>query len=720
MLWSLAFSPRSFAQSPSLQPLDDIPFYIDSSQTLANPLTGGLAMPQFSNYDLDRDGMDDLLVFDRIGTKWLPFLKNPTTGEYKYAPQYESIFPKLTNFALLKDFDGDGIRDIFTSYSELGAQASILVYKGYEEDGRRWFENFEYNSGDPEEPILECHAFDIPAFEDINGDGDLDLMFFPTVGLHIYYYENQSIEMGYGLDSIIYQLTDNCWGRIAYGLNNIELDVCEDSIRSGGASSRTGVCLGSLLLAIDKDGDGDKDVLFSALTDTYLSLLLQDQARVYETDREFIVDDMGELPYFPAAFLVHINEDELPDLCVSSNRQAEVLSGSTEDRFLYFVNTGTAQQPSFELQDESFLVRQSLDEGFRSSIATLDYNHDGLTDIVIAGNYGNPFYTYKSSLVLYENIGTPSSPAYRLVDTDFGRLDQFNFKAIHPTFGDVDQDGDDDLLIGTYLGNLHYFENVAASNRAPIYRFIPSLLDDFKTSFYSRPQLVDLDGDGKKDVLLGSSNGPISWLKNESIPGSPSFSLKQENLGELYQGTFGIESCPFVFANPSGQGQSLLVGTKDGSIDYYPEFHTQAGVAYQLATPQYGGIQVGTAPTPHLADLNADGQLELLLGNERGGLNIYSQDISLSSQQTATDATAFAIIYPNPADDWIKIELKSGELENITISLVNSIGQKTLSLQNLHPTHKPINIDTRSLSPGIYVCNISTKNFQFSQKLLIR
>ena len=52
----------------------DIPVYQNNKQLLL-PFTGGLKAGQFSNIDLNQDGIKDLFVFDRNGDQVLPFIK---------------------------------------------------------------------------------------------------------------------------------------------------------------------------------------------------------------------------------------------------------------------------------------------------------------------------------------------------------------------------------------------------------------------------------------------------------------------------------------------------------------------------------------------------------------------------------------------------------------------------------------------------------------------
>ena len=91
-----------------------IPFY-QAEQLLENALTGGLNSPQLSAVDLNNDGLQDLYVFDRVGFVSRCFLNRGAPGQpdYIWAPEYESRFPPLRQWVLLRDFNRDGAMDIF-------------------------------------------------------------------------------------------------------------------------------------------------------------------------------------------------------------------------------------------------------------------------------------------------------------------------------------------------------------------------------------------------------------------------------------------------------------------------------------------------------------------------------------------------------------------------------------------------------------------------------
>ena len=108
-----------------------------------------------------------------------------------------------------------------------------------------------------------------------------------------------------------------------------------------------------------------------------------------------------------------------------------------------------------------------LDFG-NSAYPVFDYNNDGLDDIII-GNYGyhNPNNNPTSSLALLKNTGTNTFPSYTLVDRDWLNLSTLNLNTtlnlpalnLSPTFGDIDGDNNQDLVLGDADGKLHLFKN---------------------------------------------------------------------------------------------------------------------------------------------------------------------------------------------------------------------------------------------------------------------
>ena len=114
-VWLTLFLTLSlFAQAQFTYKLDQSIVVEADGKTLTLPWAGGLNSVQVNTMDLNGDNNQDLVLFDRTTNKILTFLNE--SSQYVYAPEYEELFPtEVTQWILLRDFNCDGKKDIFTS-----------------------------------------------------------------------------------------------------------------------------------------------------------------------------------------------------------------------------------------------------------------------------------------------------------------------------------------------------------------------------------------------------------------------------------------------------------------------------------------------------------------------------------------------------------------------------------------------------------------------------
>lgn len=105
----------SIAEAQSLERLD-IPF-LYGGKNIQYATTGGVNNVQFSQGDLNFDGTPDLILFDRNGDVFMPFLYNTKIGRYDFTPSIVKNFPRVRDWVIMKDFNKDGIIDIFQVHS---------------------------------------------------------------------------------------------------------------------------------------------------------------------------------------------------------------------------------------------------------------------------------------------------------------------------------------------------------------------------------------------------------------------------------------------------------------------------------------------------------------------------------------------------------------------------------------------------------------------------
>lgn len=711
----------SFTNAQTLQRLNiDV---IVNNATLKTPFTGGLNTPQFSPVDVNNDGKQDIFVFDRSGNVRLTFLNNGTN--YTHTPLYQNNFPELNDWALLRDFNGDGVADIFT-YNN-GAVSGIRVFKGKIVNGQIAFDrlNFGTNGNILNYPLsngtrtnLYVNSVDIPSIEDIDGDGDLDILAFEVGGGRVNWYKNTSKERNFGLDTLIFQLEDNCWGRFfdngfqpAVKLGTRE--ACASSLKREGGVEAVIRHPGATLTAYDRDNDGDKDLLIGSISYENLSDLTNGgtptQAWMSAQDNRFPANTEGvNLPNFPAAYFLDADNDGKKDVIVTPSASNFIENYNVS--WLY-KNTGTAQIPSFTLQQKDFLVRDMLDLGAGANPSFIDVDADGLTDMVV-GNYSyfKPFESRDARLFLFKNIGTTAQPKFQLTDDNwlnFKALSNIDILNFSPTFGDLDSDGDFDMLVGEDTGTLFYVENKGGANK-PLNMATPQAVwKNIQAGTSCKPQIVDLNRDGLLDIVTGTRNGILRFYQNIGTRTQPHFNpeptiapLGKVNVIELNSGTGFAAPC---FVDFKGKFH-LFVGTENGKIQLYDMIEDSLKGTFHLLDADYGKIRDGWRTTPIVKNINADAKLEMLIGNYRGGLTAYATTFN-SDGSTALqplENQLFVTLSPNPASDFINLDIQNVKGE-ISVKIINTIGQIVKVFKFNTP---PQYCDIKTLNKGFYFIEI--------------
>lgn len=726
---------------------DNVPV-VKGNHELKYPWAGGLNNPQFSDADLNNDGILDLIVFNRSSItqadKLLTFINRgtPNTVDYEYDPTYEEGFInigpdslKLANWLLLKDMNCDGIPDALS-----GTQPGYIhYYKGiYQNDMLTFkhqnFMKFNSNSG----PLnIFVSGLDVPAIVDVNFDGDLDILTFGQFGITIHYYENQSVELyGSCQDNIIFEEVDDCWAHLVESgtIRAIDIDTSCGFLKGG-----SGRHSGSSILAFDQSGDDDIDLVMGNVS--YPNLLYvengcnNDSACIVYQDTLFPSYDVSfDCGIFGISFLADVNNDGLADLLGAPNdpKKSENLKSSW-----YYKNIGDSNNYVFEFVTDSFLTNEMLDFGEGASPVFVDVNQDGKQDILV-GNYGYYLNTvsYKTSLAYLENVGTDSSFAFRLVDLDFENISQYDLRSIHPTFGDLDNDGDLDMILGDETGFIHFFEDTAGPGNPIKFDKVRARYFSIDVGSYSTPLLFDADNDGDLDLIIGERDGNLNYFVNSGTPSSPAFNSVPENgfLGEVnarLPGFFRGFASPFISKLDTTNTDFILCGTQQGIIKVYifnPD--SLLSGSFDLVYDTYSNINEGENCNIAITDLDNDGKFEMVTGNYRGGLSFYSQGDSVQTRDSIPNGiftnsiqqTGQLNIYPNPTYNEVFVEWDVPSImnaENAQLQVFNTIGKTFYSEDfKLNGKTDKRSINLVDLPAGIYLVQIKTGKYQMTKKLI--
>ena len=299
-----------------------------------------------------------------------------------------------------------------------------------------------------------------------------------------------------------------------------------------------------------------------------------------------------------------------------------------------------------------------IDAGNKSAPVFADLDGDGDPDLITGNRTGSIRY--------YENTGTPAAPDFTertgvanpLDGVHVGRLSK-------PAVADLDDDGDFDLVIGNLTGTVDYFENTGTSTRPAYSRRSGTLnpLDGVKASaYFSVPELTDLDGDGDYDLVIGNADGTLDYFENTGTSARPAFSQRTGITDPLNGVSVNGYSAP-ASADLDGDGDTdLVVVNHHGAVDYFENTGTPVSPDFnRVQGPENSLLRINTSGeiSAALVDLDGDGDLDFTAGNREGGIVFY--------QNTGT--------VTNP-----EFTIKSFP-DYTTVTLYDSNGEDTLDLR---------------------------------------
>jgi hypothetical protein len=176
------------------------------------------------------------------------------------------------------------------------------------------------------------------------------------------------------------------------------------------------------------------------------------------------------------------------------------------DLLQFYENTGTDVSPAFAApQTNPFGLEP---EYMFAMPAFADIDSDGDLDLFTGEGYG----VFK----FFENTGTVAAPEFAVpVQNPFGLTSVNSFGS--PAFADTDHDGDLDLFVGEYYGNMQYFENTGTATSPAFAAPVANPFGLVQTNYYNFPAFADLDNDGDEDIMIGEYYGSLQYFKNTEI-----------------------------------------------------------------------------------------------------------------------------------------------------------------------------------------------------------
>lgn len=602
------------------------------------------------------------------------------------------------------DIDGDGDLDLFLGSSSL---SNILFFR---------------NVGTPENPKFvrddnllrevnekEYHnSVSYPFLADLDGDGDYDLILSSFRGLQ--YYRNvgdRNYPIFFKIDNFFFEVNK-------YTGNDAKP------------------------VFVDIDGDGDLDLFIGIGESLFGGPVAGTIYGFRNTGRKtfprFVLDraltrgiqDVG-LNAFPA--FADLNGDG----------KVELLVGRDQNTFAYFINSGSKKNPQW--------VRQPITFG---NFETKSYwKNPTFADIDNDGDYDLIYGSADGELYFYRNIGNSKKPNFKLESQLFEPI-RIAGGSASVSLADFDKDGDYDLLSGDYLGGFQYFEN-KGNKFHPNFKKNNRIFGGISVPSFSTPIFVDIDNDGDFDIVSGALDGKVycfintknGFIENhtifknirvreKSVPasadlngdgfidflicgGSPdnflllindgknNFKVDNSFLGNV---NFLYDSRP-TFADVDCDGDfDLVIGNRDGRLIYYENTGTPQKPIFEINRDLFKEIKVKQNASPGFADLDGDGKPELIIGDNDGNFFYYKSNLPRNLVNFYARAKESPVVYRwnnNPFEKNYTLNFKISKARDLLnpfkpeFVMINLYDLKGELIQTVY---------TGSLRPGIHEINL--------------
>jgi VCBS repeat protein len=288
-----------------------------------------------------------------------------------------------------------------------------------------------------------------------------------------------------------------------------------------------------------------------------------------------------------------------------------------------FINNGTNKQPVYHegKRLKSSSTGKDIAIKFNPKLNFADMNGDGSLDIILGSYDGKPYMLPNES----KNPGNFifDDHKYTTFKTKTGVLDVGNY--VYPFVVDWNKDGLMDIITGEIEGKVHLYINKGTKSE-PFFK-APIKIASIAPDMYPDPVLIDISGDAKRDLILGSRSGKIYFFKNYGSDKAPKFTKHnylQADGKDLFVGR--LSHIHLKDWNDDGI-IDLLVGNDHGEVRVYRGKTKGAETVFMkallLKTEKEVELISKVHPVVSFGDWNGDGKIDIIAGGEGPELRFF-------------------------------------------------------------------------------------------------
>lgn len=613
--------------------------------------------------DIDLDGDGDVIIGSKF---WFENIDGKGTFTQKHKITNER---EVSNNGFPIDIDNDGDID-------------VLVAEGYY-DRLLWYENTDGLGTFGAKKIIGNISGDISAVfaDDIDGDNDIDIL---IDGDGLYYFINDGEEKFTGRKNI-YKI---------------------------GSNSNNGV-----IIAADIDGDGDKDVISSCVTNQKSGMAYSEYDQsTGEFKAEYILSEYFSNPI--GSFPVDIDNDGDLDILVASNGDNRIswfedVNGKQKFSIRHIIST-TVYSPKFVIAE--------------------DIDNDGDMDVFAVSESGNKIVWFKNQgngvfgdeIVLTADVKSPQMVAITDIDKDgnldvvsvsrrddkiawyknldglgnFGEQQIISTESDEPLCiytADFDNDGDNDLFIKSINDRqISWYKNEDGKGNFSAKQVISYGVSGTNPNF----DIDDIDNDGDLDILTPSDDdSDLAWYEN--IGGDRQFSYSKRI---SYSST---KYCELADMDLDGDLDVVFEYGPNNNIKWYENLDGKGDFqTYGTTISSVPGDNWTTNSITNffVKDMDFDGDIDVVSIKRREDKLIYTENLKVNTLSVHGYSIHNFSVHPNPSRNIVNVKNKN-VFNTITIYGVSGRVLKNIELKKPKLTHQ---LNVSNLSPGVYFIEIKS------------
>ena len=474
---------------------DVSPFTVTfDGEEIFQPFSGGLNQPDPRFIDWNGDGILDCFINDRDG--YLQYWEGVADWQFGNIPLFTFVTKTFQDINIgtwfaFHDFDSDGDEDLLSH-----TPGSDNVSYWSNENGE--FELVADELLDINNLPVYGGQIVIPAIADIDGDGHIDY-FIGDISGRLAYYKGYGISGGlpqFELVTSTFEDIQIVWTPGRHGANAVEF--------------------------YDMDNDNDLDLIWGDFYQPGLFYLENYGTSVApDYDDSLMVTDFPQgTDFFTTghniARVVDFDLDGDGDMVVG------VLSGAYGTEYLnnlyYFKNNGTAENWNFEMVTSRLLPGLDFVSGTHPTLTT-NCNSNAV-EIWIGTDSDSANLNWNGSIYYLNNNGSAAEPA--LVGDGVKWFTQIGNNLV-PAFFNFNNDGGEELFVGEFNGKLYKIDQY---QDYPFFCIFGDPEADFLNidlSGRATPSFGDIDQDDDDDLAVGDKNGVIHIYWNQGSADSAVF-----------------------------------------------------------------------------------------------------------------------------------------------------------------------------------------------------